>query len=520
MQDSQHELQAQIAHEARRIDSINTQRREARSHGSERWTEEFVDPQFYEEVRSLSVVLNLHYERGLRECFERSMASLSAFLEKGESHLQESLGKPVTGEISYEEIAVVTHDAILERRVTNELFMLEMTLVYSRAGEEVLLQPSPEELTTELVGLAQDVADCLSGIPCLHTPETGYSRESEPVGRSKVFPDCEADLVGRAVEALRTRTLAVLQLPSAVVFQLNRHSKILSVDIRKYREWLKEDAVGLPEYTAELERLAKAQREVEQLLFEPSLKLGPIVLHCSTLKDQILAKITEMNNQLFTRIKKSMIKTSKSIETEVEAIRDVLSNEKIRDIEQLTQIKDYVKRLPEARLKIRAIIKEVNGQMALLEKYEHELTKEEEKRIAKSEANAADDPPSKYLWWVDQVQQTWSSFSAPLKIVDDEDGCRERADQLEKTFFADLRTANETLAKDMEECKLDLEVIQGYEALPEYDAVAARCDQLEEKLETCSELAEISNRREGLFGQRLTDYGVIDKLKEEFSPYF
>ena len=54
----------------------------------------------------------------------------------------------------------------------------------------------------------------------------------------------------------------------------------------------------------------------------------------------------------------------------------------------------------------------------------------------------------------------------------------------------------------------------------DYDAVAARCDQLEEKLETCSELAEISNRREGLFGQRLTDYGVIEKLKEEFSPYF
>ena len=119
-----------------------------------------------------------------------------------------------------------------------------------------------------------------------------------------------------------------------------------------------------------------------------------------------------------------------------------------------------------------------------------------------------------------QADLVWSSFSEPLKIVDDEDDCRERIDQLEKVFFADLRTANETLAKDMEECKLDLEMIQGYEALPEYDAVAARCDHLDEKLETCNELAEISNRREGLFGQRLTDYGVIDKLKEEFSPYF
>lgn len=186
------------------------------------------------------------------------MASLTTFLARGESHLVESLGKPLTEEITYEDVEVVAHDAILERRVTNELFMLEMTLVYSKAGEEVLLQPSPEELTTELVGLAQDVANSLSAIPCLYTPETGYARESEPAGRSKVFPDCEVHLVGEAIEALRTRALAVLKVPSAVAAQLNRHSSILSVDIKKYREWLKEEAVGLPEYTAELERLAKA----------------------------------------------------------------------------------------------------------------------------------------------------------------------------------------------------------------------------------------------------------------------
>lgn len=51
--------------------------------------------------------------------------------------------------------------------------------------------------------------------------------------------------------------------------------------------------------------------------------------------------------------------------------------------------------------------------------------------------------------------------------------------------------------------------------------MANRCGQLEEKLETCRELAEVSNRREGLFGQtRLTDYAGLDKLEEECTPYF
>lgn len=170
-----------------------------------------------------------------------------------------------------------------------------------------------------------------------------------------------------------------------------------------------------------------------------------------------------------------MIKTSRSIETEVDKICGVLSNPKVRDIEELTKVKEFVNRLPEARLEIRAIIKEVNDQMALLEKYHHRLTMEE-------------------------FSLTWSSFSEPLKIMDDEDDCRDRNDVLEKNFFADLRVANETLAKDVDECKLDLEIITGYEALQEYDAVAARCDHLDDKLETCVELAEISNRRERLFG--------------------
>jgi hypothetical protein len=70
-----------------------------------------------------------------------------------------------------------------------------------------------------------------------------------------------------------------------VVRQLERQSEILAVEIKKYREWLKSDEAGIADYTSELERLDKAKREVESLLFEPMLQLGPIVLHCQDVKE-------------------------------------------------------------------------------------------------------------------------------------------------------------------------------------------------------------------------------------------
>lgn len=40
-----------------------------------------------------------------------------------------------------------------------------------------------------------------------------------------------------------------------------------------------------------------------------------------------------------------------------------------------------------------------------------------------------------------------------------------------------------------------------------------------EKVERAISIAEIANRREGLFKLKKTDFGEIDKLKSQFMPY-
>jgi mRNA-degrading endonuclease RelE of RelBE toxin-antitoxin system len=78
---------------------------------------------------------------------------------------------------------------------------------------------------------------------------------------------------------------------------------------------------------------------------------------------------------------------------------------------------------------------------------------------------------------------------------------------------------NDDLLKDIEECKLDFEILQGYEQLQEYNIASDRSELLDEKIETCIHIAEISNRREKLFEARITDYSVIFKIKKQFKPF-
>ena len=91
-----------------------------------------------------------------------------------------------------------------------------MTLIFSKSSSAIELWPSQSALTDDLLRLVTDMAEELAALPCLYTPETGYARESEPKGRSKVFPDCLSGMVPTAISDIKARLTALLELPSAV----------------------------------------------------------------------------------------------------------------------------------------------------------------------------------------------------------------------------------------------------------------------------------------------------------------
>ena len=80
-------------------------------------------------------------------------------------------------------------------------------------------------------------------------------------------------------------------------------------------------------------------------------------------------KSVDLCQKVYNRIKKGVAKTCGDIEHEVEKAISVLDNRNIKDIEELTEVRQFVKDLPLARLRISNIIQEVNRQLSLLDEY-------------------------------------------------------------------------------------------------------------------------------------------------------
>jgi hypothetical protein len=130
-----------------------------------------------------------------------------------------------------------------------------------------------------------------------------------------------------------------------------------------------------------------------------------------------------------------MVQTNQLIEDEVAAVLKVINKQTFRDIEDVTEVTQYIEGLPKKQmLQIRTLIQDAMSKMGLLEKYQCKLSEEE-------------------------FSRTWRSFSNPLDIFKAEDECRKRLKRDEKEFFSDLRVMIERLLRDFEELKIDFEIL-------------------------------------------------------------
>jgi len=89
----------------------------------------------------------------------------------------------------------------------------------------------------------------------------------------------------------------------------------------------------------------------------------------------------------------------------------------------------------------------------------------------------------------------------------------------ERDFYQELQVMNEKLANDFDDVKIEFEILQRIEEVAEFEDAAAKCFALYDKIERALYMAEVSNRREGLYKLKKTDYSEMEKLKAAFLPY-
>jgi hypothetical protein len=103
-----------------------------------------------------------------------------------------------------------------------------MTLVYRKSTAAIELRPSCRDLETQMLGYIEELASNLKALPCLQTSETGFARQGEPLGKSKVFPDCMVDYVPTVLSQVTEQLEALLRLPQSLEAQLSQYTSILA----------------------------------------------------------------------------------------------------------------------------------------------------------------------------------------------------------------------------------------------------------------------------------------------------
>ena len=73
--------------------------------------------------------------------------------------------------------------------------------------------------------------------------------------------------------------------------------------------------------------------------------MGPFVIRVKELRDSLIKKINALDEVLFTQIKRKIVASTQKIETTVQDVLAVIRNENIKDIEQVTETRDFVKNL-------------------------------------------------------------------------------------------------------------------------------------------------------------------------------
>ena len=247
-----------------------------------------------------------------------------------------------------------------------------MTLKFNKNRGEIELSPSPSEIRDAKVQLITDLIARLSEVPSLFLHETSYARGSPSERFSKVFPDCQAYFEKREIAFVEGHLQNILKIPLKVIAivgdiinSMSESPEILAAPTAAYAAWLKPQ--GIDVYARELANIQSAREQIEKLLFEDQLMLGPVVLNCKTLKERLLKKIKDFNQAIFVRVKKRMTEKSKEIYAEVSRLCEMLQKEKFKDIEELNETKQMTKELPNDMQGLKRTLDDINEHMALLE---------------------------------------------------------------------------------------------------------------------------------------------------------
>ena len=163
-------------------------------------------------------------------------------------------------------------------------------------------------------------------------PEVGHVVFQTDPEYPELYPE-------REVAHIQSLLKMLFKVLHALVDSTKEYSDILKVDIKAFTRKHKNSDLSVEEYSQILEENKRRSNEIDELFFEDSLLMGPIVARVGDLKKRLKKKLGELNKVLLEQIKKKVVAAKEKIGEEVDNVLAIIRKQSYKNIEEVVKTK-------------------------------------------------------------------------------------------------------------------------------------------------------------------------------------
>ncbi|NWQ64257.1 DYH1 protein, partial [Neopipo cinnamomea] len=369
----------------------------------------------------------------------------------------------------------------------NPLFTTD--LVLDSSG--IVFSPSVETFEMSLISLFDKGILATHSVPQLEQ----YVLENmditgTPVLESMGFHEPEVEELREALRAAIQKTQIPLQAYG------KRYEKFLEINNNDIQYFLKDYEEQFPPAQEVMRIVNKYLAEKENLdnVLPSSVIIGPFHVRIEYIRQNVSGKYKVLATSMLDMLAKNLHLQVQNICNAYETISSKI-HVKPKTIEELTELRDWMKGVPEQLAVQEQLIHEVMEDYKVMEEFLYNLTEED-------------------------FSDKWTASYWPLKISMETEAIRlQHTEDEEKFRKAQIQDQNSFQGK-LDEMQLTIGGFSIQSDVNQAHEFAEYARDVRKQLKELQDLAVLYNNRERLFGIKVTDYGVVSKMTKEFQPYY
>lgn len=271
--------------------------------------------------------------------------------------------------------------------------------------------------------------------------------------------------------------------------QFDKYLKHMNLDIVKFAQRYEEENHPLEDIEKDIAKYSQDWESVEKEI--PShISLGLFWVGCDSIRNAMKKDLAKVILELLS---KRAARMATSIATSFTQVQQRLKEKPVK-IEELTELKEYMKNIPDIAHAQSLDITEMLHNYELLEKYKFELSNED-------------------------FRAKWNACLWPMKLD-------EMVKSTEASLEVDYTNFMKNLVSDQEAFKDRVAVLgqlindfSKHTDLSRITEVVAEVQKISFELKECQNLATLFNSRERLFNMDVTHYEEVAQQLKEFEPY-